>query len=150
MRIITETTAVFAAIPCSVAPPRVGDEMGTSSNVLILLDFFHTFQRPGGFGRIPSRTLAIRAGTAHGICVWFDTTLVEGVQFSNPPSAPALVYGHAFFPGPEPVALEDGDTIAILGSTKTRRNEPRRSTPGSITTTGTGRTKEKELEALRP
>jgi type I protein arginine methyltransferase len=59
---------------------------------------------------------ATRAGVAHGLCVWFDATLAEGIHFSNSPTSPnrpSLIYGSAFFPWPEPVALDVGDTIAI-------------------------------------
>ncbi len=56
---------------------------------------------------------ATRAGAAHGLCVWFDTTLAPGVEFSNSPAAPNLIYGSAFFPWPQAVDLEAGDTIRI-------------------------------------
>lgn len=56
---------------------------------------------------------ATRAGTAHGLCVWFDATLAEGIHFSNSPEKPNLIYGNAFFPWPEPVGLDAGDTIAV-------------------------------------
>jgi protein arginine N-methyltransferase 1 len=56
---------------------------------------------------------ASRPGTAHGLVVWFDTDLVEGVSFSNAPSAPRALYGQCFFPLPAPVPIEIGDTIAI-------------------------------------
>lgn len=54
-----------------------------------------------------------RAGTGHGFVVWFDTELAEGVQFSNSPAAPELIYGNAFFPWSEPVSLEKGDEVAV-------------------------------------
>jgi protein arginine N-methyltransferase 1 len=54
-----------------------------------------------------------RAGTAHGLCLWFDAELVEGVGFSNAPGGPELIYGHAFFPFVQPVALAPGDRIAV-------------------------------------
>ena len=55
-----------------------------------------------------------KPGTAHGLCVWFDTLLSETVSFSNAPSAPKLIYGSAFFPWPEPVALTPGDRITVF------------------------------------
>lgn len=55
--------------------------------------------------------VADRAGTAHGVSVWFDATLAEGVAFSNSPVEPELVYGSAFFPFFEPVAIAAGDAI---------------------------------------
>lgn len=54
-----------------------------------------------------------RTGTAHGMSVWFDATLAEGVSFSNAPGAPELIYGSAFFPWPAPVDLLIGDTVSI-------------------------------------
>lgn len=54
-----------------------------------------------------------RAGTAHGLIVWFDTTLAEGVSFSNGPDAPELIFGNAFFPWLEPVTLAVGDRVSV-------------------------------------
>ncbi len=56
---------------------------------------------------------ASRAGTAHGLSMWFDTTLCEGVQFSNAPGAPAAIYANTFFPWPSPVSLAPGDAISL-------------------------------------
>jgi protein arginine N-methyltransferase 1 len=52
-----------------------------------------------------------RPGTGHGLIVWFDAVLLEGVGFSTAPSEPELVYGAGFFPWAEPVALEEGDAL---------------------------------------
>jgi protein arginine N-methyltransferase 1 len=54
-----------------------------------------------------------RVGTGHGLSVWFDTTLAEGVGFSNKPGEPELIYGTAFFPWIEPVSLATGDRIEV-------------------------------------
>lgn len=54
-----------------------------------------------------------RSGTAHGLSVWFDATLIEGVRFSTAPGMPELVYGMAFFPFLEPVSLTLDDCIAV-------------------------------------
>jgi protein arginine N-methyltransferase 1 len=56
---------------------------------------------------------AARKGTAHGLAVWFDSELVEGVQFSNHPAAPELIYGIGFFPFLQPVAVSDGEQITV-------------------------------------
>lgn len=50
---------------------------------------------------------------AHGFCVWFDTTLTNGIGFSNAPGGGAKVYGSAFFPWLEPVNLTAGDLVKI-------------------------------------
>jgi len=54
-----------------------------------------------------------RNGCAHGLALWFDATLVEGVTFSNAPNHPHLVYGSAFFPWPEAVDVQQGDQIHV-------------------------------------
>ncbi len=55
----------------------------------------------------------IRSGTAHGLCLWFDTELCEGVGFSNAPGGPELIYGHAFFPFNQPIVVESDDLITV-------------------------------------
>lgn len=54
-----------------------------------------------------------RAGVAHGLAVWFDATLAEGVHFSNAPGEPELIYGSAFFPWTAPVEVAAGDTVSV-------------------------------------
>jgi protein arginine N-methyltransferase 1 len=56
--------------------------------------------------------LVLRPGTAHGLAIWFDTKLVDGVGFSNAPGQPEAIYGSAFFPWPQPVALAVGDAVS--------------------------------------
>ena len=48
------------------------------------------------------RLTATRAGTGHGICIWFDTTLADGIGFSNAPGTGATVYGQLFCRGRSP------------------------------------------------
>lgn len=52
-------------------------------------------------------------GTAHGLCLWFDAELAENVRFSNAPGQPKTIYGQAFFPWPQPVALAAGDEVEV-------------------------------------
>jgi protein arginine N-methyltransferase 1 len=54
-----------------------------------------------------------RSGVAHGIAVWFDAELAEGIGFSNRPGAPELIYGNGFFPFPRPVELREGEHVAV-------------------------------------
>jgi type I protein arginine methyltransferase len=54
-----------------------------------------------------------RPATASGLIVWFDSTLIEGVNISNAPTAPELIYGSAFFPFIKPVEIDGGDKIAV-------------------------------------
>lgn len=52
-----------------------------------------------------------RAGTAHGLLMWFDAEISEGVGFSNAPSGPTLVYGQRLFPFEHPVSVTTGDRV---------------------------------------
>lgn len=56
---------------------------------------------------------AQRSGTGHGILVWFDMDLADGVAFSNGPDFPEAIYGSAFFPWPQPVSIVEGQTICV-------------------------------------
>lgn len=56
---------------------------------------------------------AQRAGTGHGLSLWFDSTLIDGVSFSNAPGKPELIYGNAFFPWSRPVSLQAGDRVEV-------------------------------------
>jgi type I protein arginine methyltransferase len=54
-----------------------------------------------------------QAGTAHGICVWFETELFDGIGFSTAPSGTRGVYGQRFFPWPQTVALKAGQEVQV-------------------------------------
>jgi predicted RNA methylase len=54
-----------------------------------------------------------RAGTGHGVVLWFETCLVDGVGFSNAPSTPEAIYGSMFLPWTEPVPLAEGQTVRV-------------------------------------
>jgi len=54
-----------------------------------------------------------RAGTGHGILVWFDADLAEGAGFCNSPDSPETIYGSLFFPWTQPVALASGQPICM-------------------------------------
>jgi protein arginine N-methyltransferase 1 len=52
-----------------------------------------------------------RPGTAHGLLVWFDAELAEGIGFSNAPGAPPQIYGQTFLPFDGGVEVVQGDHI---------------------------------------
>jgi len=56
---------------------------------------------------------AQRDVTAHGLAVWFDAVLAEGVELSNAPGRPRSIYGQMFFPFHEPVSLARNDVVTI-------------------------------------
>jgi protein arginine N-methyltransferase 1 len=51
--------------------------------------------------------------TVHGLGLWFDATLVDGVGFSNAPDRPRAIYGQMFFPFSEPLDARRGQRVAI-------------------------------------
>jgi protein arginine N-methyltransferase 1 len=53
-----------------------------------------------------------RKGTAHGICVWFETELYEDIGFSAGPESP-MIYGQLFLPWLEPVEVVEGQEIIV-------------------------------------
>lgn len=73
-----------------------------------VLDYMEV-ESPDVRGRVSQRIL--HTGMAHGLIVWFDAKLVEGVGFSNAPDCPehAEVYGSAFFPFLQPVGVAEND-----------------------------------------
>ena len=54
-----------------------------------------------------------RPGTGHGFVLWFDAVLDDGIEFSNAPGQPELIYGSAFFPWPSPVVLALNEAVSI-------------------------------------
>src|SRR5262249_59416995 len=56
---------------------------------------------------------AARAGTAHGIAVWFDSQLAGDAGFSNHPGAPKMIYGQGLFPFSQPVTVNAGEQIDL-------------------------------------
>lgn len=55
----------------------------------------------------------VRPGLAHGLALWFDTTLCPGIGFSNAPGQPTTVYGAQFIPWPRELSTEIGDQITL-------------------------------------
>lgn len=54
-----------------------------------------------------------RPGIAHGISLWFDRTLADGVGFSTSPTEPEMVYGGLFLPWPQPAELDGKYTVHL-------------------------------------
>jgi protein arginine N-methyltransferase 1 len=89
-----------------VSPERLISE----SEVWATLDYL-TVASPDISGEVQFH--ATRAGTAHGVVLWFEAKLLDGVEFSNAPGQPELIYGNAFFPFSDPVDLAEGDRVAV-------------------------------------
>lgn len=72
---------------------------------------YSTVSKPGIAG--DADLTVQRAGTAHGIAIWFDTDLIDRIGFSNAPGQLEVIYGNAFFPFTEPVEVAEGDKVRL-------------------------------------
>jgi len=85
-------------------------ELLTAPRLWKTLDYA-TIETPDVSGKI--NWTVDRAGVGHGIIIWFDADLVDGVSFSNAPGSPETIYGSLFFPWIHPVELIPGETIQV-------------------------------------
>jgi protein arginine N-methyltransferase 1 len=86
------------------------DQLLTEANVWTQLDYA-TIESPNVSAELNWNVTC--AGEAHGVMVWFDAELAEGVGFSNAPGGGAAVYGSALFPFLQPVPVEVGDEVRV-------------------------------------
>lgn len=95
----------------------------------------HLLSSPETWGEVPYATGEIRglekmlhwvverAGTLHGLYVWFEGDLGNGIGYSNAPDLPELVYGRAFFPFERPTDVVPGDKLSCLLSARSVQGE---------------------------
>jgi type I protein arginine methyltransferase len=85
------------------------EDLLTAPSLWATLDYA-TIENPDVRGTL--QWTAMRSGTGHGILVWFDMELADGVELSNGPSSPEAIYGSAFFPWLQPVPLAEGQRVS--------------------------------------
>ena len=69
-----------------------------------------------GANACPAATLdfsVTRAGMAHGICLWFEAALFEGITYSSGLASPKTIYGQVFLPWLEAVPVQGGQRIWV-------------------------------------
>ena len=86
------------------------DELLTEATCWATLDY-HKVETADTSAEVSWRVA--RSGVAHGLAVWFDAELADGIGFSNRPGAPELIYGNGFFPFPRPVEVREGERVAV-------------------------------------
>jgi protein arginine N-methyltransferase 1 len=86
------------------------DRLMTAGRLWTTLDY-NRVENPDVQGNLEWRVE--RAGTGHGLVVWFDADLADGIGFSNAPSGRETVYGSLFFPWPQPVPLVPCQSVAV-------------------------------------
>jgi type I protein arginine methyltransferase len=84
------------------------DQLLTAHQLWTTLDYGN-IDNPNVRGHLDWRI--VRAGTGHGIVMWFDADLAEDTGFSNAPGAPETIYGSQFFPWTQPVPLGPGQAV---------------------------------------
>ena len=95
----------------------------------------HLLAEPKCWGELPYATLDItgldntlsweieRPGTLHGLYVWFDGDLGDGIGYSNAPHLPEMVYGRAFFPLERSIHVIPGDRLTTRLTVKRVKDE---------------------------
>jgi len=86
------------------------EQLLTSPNLWVALDYMR-IENPDVQGELTWTVK--RDGTGHGIVIWFDADLADGVGFSNRPGSGTVIYGSLFLPWPEPVSLVAGQGEAV-------------------------------------
>jgi len=86
------------------------EQLLTKPKVWTTLDYA-VIEKPDARGNL--NWTVERAGTGHGVLVWFEAELAEGVHFSNAPGAPEAIYGSLFFPWTQPVSLAPGQEVCV-------------------------------------
>jgi type I protein arginine methyltransferase len=54
----------------------------------------------------------------HGIVLWFDSVLADGITLTNQPGAPRLIYRQQFCPWPAPLEVRARDTVTVRVSAR--------------------------------
>jgi protein arginine N-methyltransferase 1 len=86
------------------------EQLLTEPRAWCLLDY------AGGANARAAATLhfrASRAGVAHGLCIWFETRLWNGIGYSTGPGNEQMIYGHEFLPWLREVSLDEGQEVSV-------------------------------------
>jgi protein arginine N-methyltransferase 1 len=85
------------------------DDLRTRPIELATIDYARTTGRVAG----SARWTIEQSCRVHGVLVWFDAELGDGVTLSNSPGSAATVHGQALFPWPEATDLGAGDAVSV-------------------------------------
>lgn len=88
------------------------DQLLAEPQLWATLDYC-TIQQISVTGKATSRIA--RNGTGHGLSLWFDSHLLDGIGYSTGPTAeaPATIYGNVFLPWIRPVELAENDQVSV-------------------------------------
>ncbi len=77
---------------------------------LAVIDY-RTVTEPNVDARV--ELVAEKDGQVHGLLIWFDAEIAEGLGYSNAPGQPPLVYGQMFLPLADAPHLKAGDRLTL-------------------------------------
>lgn len=72
---------------------------------------YRTVETASAHGTVEFEVL--RPGLADGFILWFDSELIDGINLSNVPGKPELIYGQLFFPLQEPLPVLPKQLITV-------------------------------------
>jgi len=96
------------------------EQMLTDPQLLATFDYA-TIEDPDLRGKLEWKVK--RSGTGHGVLLWFDGDLADGVTFSNSPWQPVTVYACMFYPWTQPVPLLQGQSVSVEMQAKLAGND---------------------------
>lgn len=119
-RIVSPWQGIAANLDLSASLPMVlNDSYGTQFHAEQLLSDPQTFCVLDYAVGAPDRAsaelkfTATRAGTAHGICLWFETRLLDEIGYSSAPGVAQSIYAQVLLPWLAPVALQPGELVRV-------------------------------------
>jgi protein arginine N-methyltransferase 1 len=117
------TVGAWAGVPSAVAHESLtslmangwfrarvtGDQLLSEPSPFVTLDY----ELPTPALHASWDACATRDGSAHGILLWFDSELTDEIGLSNAPTAPAALYGQAFFPFRPAFTLRRAESLEV-------------------------------------
>jgi protein arginine N-methyltransferase 1 len=82
----------------------------TESSSFAVLDY-QTIESPHVSAAINLQVT--RSGTAHGLSLWFEAQIAQGISYTTAPAAPEMIYGEGFLPLEAPVPVNAGEVIRV-------------------------------------
>jgi protein arginine N-methyltransferase 1 len=86
------------------------EQLPTEAQSWCVLDYMAGVSQPA---TAELHFLLARPATVHGVCVWFETQLFDGIGYSSGPDGASTIYGQIFLPWLEAVQIKQGQEICV-------------------------------------
>jgi protein arginine N-methyltransferase 1 len=104
------TRAARDAAIHQLVPVDAIDVTGLAAPIDLAVIDYRTVSTPSVAARA---TQVVPAGTAHGLALWFEAELGDGISYRTGPGSGDELYGVAFLPWPEPVTFTAATAVGI-------------------------------------